>query len=60
MRAKMAVQPCSDQWKSITILNLVQKSNAKVRSSLVPPLEILTYAAEIGNKVFMYQECVES
>ena len=25
MRAKMVVQPCSDQWKSITILNSVHK-----------------------------------
>ena len=27
MRAKMVVQPCSDQWKLITILNSVHKSD---------------------------------
>ena len=44
MRAKMVVQPCSDQWKSITILNQFTSlfDTKMLIECLVPPLEILT------------------
>ena len=47
MRAKMVVQFCSDQWKSITILNRFTSS-----------FDTKLYAAETGNKVFMYQDII--